>query len=66
MSQSDLLMEYFEKNPNRDISHPEIVDWATTEWKKKHNSIFRDPDRAIRKLHQSGILQKIIKYNYPI
>src|SRR3990170_3820281 len=25
-SQLDLIMEYFKKNPNRDIKHPEIVD----------------------------------------
>ena len=64
MSQSDLLMEYFKKHPNCDIKHPEIVDWATTEWKKRHNSVFRDPDRAIRKLYQSGMLQKIGKGVY--
>lgn len=64
MSQSDLLMEYFKKHPNQDIKHPEIVDWATAEWKKRYNSVFRDPDRAIRKLHQSGILIKVKKGIY--
>ncbi len=29
VSQHDLIIEYFKKNPHRDISHPEIVDWAT-------------------------------------
>ena len=33
-SQLNLLMEFFKQNPNRDIPHPEIVDWATDEWKK--------------------------------
>lgn len=38
MSQGDLLMEYFKKHPNKDIEHPEIVDWATEEWKKREGT----------------------------
>lgn len=52
--QSALIMEYFMRNPNRDIQHPEIVDWAVAEYKKRANKVFRDPDRAIRKLAQEG------------
>ena len=26
--QKDLIIEFFEKNPNRDIKHPEVVDWV--------------------------------------
>ena len=57
-------MIYFKKNPKKDISHPEIVDWATAEWAKQMKTVFRDPDRAIRKLHQSGILIKVKKGIY--
>jgi len=32
-SQMDFLLEYFKKNPNRDIHHPEIVDWKNQEKK---------------------------------
>ncbi len=63
-SQSDLIMEYFKKNPNRNISHPEIVDWATAEWLSRTGNVFRDPDRAIRKLSQKGFLIKIAKGVY--
>ena len=65
-SQLDLLMEYFKKNPNRNIPHPEIVDWATSEWTKRTGKIYRDPDRGIRSLHQKGYLIKIRKgiYHY--
>lgn len=55
-SQTDLLMEYFKKNPNRNIEHPEIVDWAVSEWRARTGNVFRDPDRAIRKLFQEGYL----------
>lgn len=63
-SQSDLVMEYFKKNPKREIKHPEIVDWVVAEWKKRTGGVFRDPDRAIRKLSQQGQLIKISKGIY--
>ena len=64
LSQSDLIMEYFKKNPKREIKHPEIVDWAVAELKKQTGEICRDPDRAIRKLSQQGQLIKISKGVY--
>jgi hypothetical protein len=63
-SQLDLLMEYFRKNPNRNINHPEIVDWATKEWLKRTGKVFRDPDRGIRTLAQAGFLIKVSKGVY--
>lgn len=64
MNQSALLMKYFKRNPGREIKHPEIVDWAVSEYKKKTGEVFRDPDRAIRKLSQEGKLIKIKKGVY--
>lgn len=64
MTQESLLLEFFQNNPNRDIRHPEIVDWATAEHLKRTGSVFRDPDRGVRKLHQNGYLQKIAKGVY--
>ena len=63
-SQKDLLLEYYKKNSNRDIEHPEVVDWVTNEWKKRTGKVFRDPDRGIRKLHQNGYLIKVKKGVY--
>ena len=63
-TQIDLLMEFYKKHPNRDVSHPEIVDWVTKEWKKRTGEPFRDPDRGIRSLHQQGYLIKIKKGVY--
>ncbi len=63
-SQLDLLMEYFKKNPRRNISHPEIVDWATQEWLKRTGKVFRDPDRGIRSLAERGLLIKVAKGIY--
>jgi len=62
--QSNLIIEFFEKNPNRDIKHPEVVDWVVATYKKRTGNVFRDPDRAIRKLAQSGFLIKIAKGVY--
>lgn len=64
ISQLDLIMEFFKVNPERDISHPEVVDWVTSEWQKRTGKVFRDPDRGIRSLHQKGFLQKIAKGVY--
>lgn len=57
-------MEYFKKYPNKDIKHPEIVDWAIKEYRKKTGEIFRDPDRGIRSLYQKGFLIKVAKGVY--
>ena len=62
--QKDLIVEFFKKNPNRDIKHPEVVDWVVSTYKKRTGKVFRDPDRAIRQLSQSGFLIKIAKGIY--
>jgi hypothetical protein len=64
ISQSELVKQFFQNNPCRDIKHPEVVDWLTTEYKRQTGDVFRDPDRAIRKLHQEGFLIKITKGIY--
>lgn len=64
VSQKSLVIEFFSSNPNREISHPEVVDWLTSEYYKRTGKVFRDPDRAIRNLSQSGFLIKIRKGVY--
>lgn len=64
MTQTDIILSYFKKNSNRDIPHAEVVDWVTEEYKKIFGKPLRDPDRAIRKLAQSGQLIKIAKGVY--
>jgi len=64
ISQTDLVREFFINNPNRNIEHPEVVDWVVAEWKKRTGEVFRDPDRAIRSLSQKGFLIKISKGIY--
>ncbi len=62
--QKDLIIEFFKKNPNRDIKHPEVVDWVVSTYMKRTGNVFRDPDRAIRHLSQNGFLIKIAKGIY--
>lgn len=62
--QKDLIVEFFKKNPNRNIKHPEVVDWVVETYKRRTGNVFRDPDRAIRHLAQSGFLIKIAKGVY--
>ena len=63
-TQESLIIEFFKNNPNRPIKHPEVVDWAVSEYEKRTGEKFRDPDRAIRKLAQNGFLIKISKGIY--
>ena len=63
-TQAEIIMEYFKNNPKRDIKHPEIVDWAITEYENRTGKKFRDPDRQIRKFHQQGLLIKVKKGVY--
>ena len=64
ITQTELVMEYFMTHPNRDIGHPEVVDWLTEEYQERTGRAFRDPDRAIRKLAQAGKLVKVRKGVY--
>ncbi len=64
LSQKELIKEFFIKNPMRDIKHPEVVDWVVKEWKKRTGEVFRDPDRGIRSLAQSGFLIKVSRGVY--
>jgi len=64
VTQKELLKKFFKENPNRDISHPEVVDWATAKYKKQTGKVFRDADRGIRLLAQSGFLIKVKKGVY--
>lgn len=64
ITQTALVMEYFTRHPNRDIEHPEVVDWLIKEYQERTGKVFRDPDRAIRKLAQEGKLIKVGKGVY--
>lgn len=59
ITQEKIVIEFFCKNPKRDIKHPEVVDWVTKRYKTRTGKIFRDPDRQIRQLHQNGFLIKV-------
>lgn len=63
-TQKDLVIEFFTSNPNRDIQHPEVVDWVVNELRIRTGEVFRDPDRCIRKLAQEGFLMKMGKGIY--
>ena len=64
MTQKTFILKYYKKHAKRVISTPEAVDWAIKEWYQQTGKSFRDPDRAIRSLHQEGKLIKINKDMY--
>ncbi len=60
----DLIIEYFKKNPGKELPHAPVVDWVEKQYKKLYNKKPRDTWRAIRYLHQQGFLIKIKKGIY--
>ncbi|MCX8092753.1 MAG: HNH endonuclease [Candidatus Goldbacteria bacterium] len=61
---SELIKEYFNKYPNKELKHGPVVDWVTKQWLKNHKEPPRDPWRAIRKLYQEGWLIQVRKGVY--
>jgi len=61
---SDLIWEYFQKHPNKDLQHGPVVDWVEERYLKLYGKKPRDTWRAIRKLHQDGRLIKVKKGIY--
>ncbi|MCL5985434.1 MAG: HNH endonuclease [Actinobacteria bacterium] len=61
---SDLVMEYFQNHPNKDLKHGPVVDWVEEQYLKLYSKKPRDTWRAIRMLHQEGRLIKVEKGVY--
>jgi predicted restriction endonuclease len=61
---SDLIIEYFEMHPYEELHHSPVVDWVEEKYKSLYNKKPRDTWRAIRKLHQEGLLIKVKKGIY--
>jgi len=57
-TQAELIYSYYRARPGVAVPHAEVVDWAVREWNERTGGVFRDPDRAIRKLYQE---RKLIK-----
>jgi hypothetical protein len=57
--QAGIALEYFLERPNKDVEHDDVVPWIEGMYQKRFHKVCKDPDRAIRKLHDIGILQKI-------
>ncbi len=61
---NELVLEYFKNHQNEEIPHGPVVDWVEKEYLKLYNKKPRDTWRAIRRLHQQGILIKVRKGIY--
>lgn len=60
----DLLIKYFKKHANKDLSHGPVVDWVEDQYKKIYNKKPRDIWRSIRSLYEKGFLIKVEKGVY--
>lgn len=61
---SDLIIEYFKKHPNENLSHGPVVDYVESRYLKLYSKKPRDTWRQIRKFHQEGKLIKVKKGVY--
>jgi len=61
---SELVLEYFMRHQNEDLTHGPVVDWVEKQYLKLTGKKPRDTWRAIRKLSQEGKLQKVSKGVY--
>jgi len=61
---NNLIIEYFQKHPRKDIQHGPVVDWVEEQYIELFGRKPRDTWRAIRKLHQEGRLVKVKKGIY--
>lgn len=64
ISISDLILQFFKNHPNEDFNHGPVVDWVEERYLKLYGRKPRDTWRAIRALHQQGILMKVKKGVY--
>lgn len=56
---SNLIMEYFQRNPKKDLKHLPVVDWVEEQYFKLYRREPQDTWREIRRLYQKGILIKV-------
>lgn len=61
---NDLIVEYFRLHAKQELQHGPVVDWVEEQYIKLGRSKPRDTWRAIRKLHQEGMLIKVRKGVY--
>ncbi len=59
ISINDLIMEYFQEHPGEDMEHGPVVDYVQAEYQRLYQRTPRDPWRAIRALHQKGVLIEV-------
>ena len=62
--QVGIAFEYFLDRPNQDVQHDDVVPWIEGMCHKRLGTVCKDPDRAIRRLHDLGLLIKVAKGVY--
>jgi hypothetical protein len=62
--QAGIAFEYFLDRPNLEVHHDDVVPWIIGMYQTRFQKACKDPDRAIRKLHDMGLLQKVGKGIY--
>lgn len=62
--QAGIALEFFLERPGKVVPHDDVVPWIIGMYQTRMHKPCRDPDRAIRKLHDMGLLVKVSKGFY--
>ena len=62
--QAGIAFEYFLERPDVNVQHDDVVPWIEGMCHRRLGTNCKDPDRAIRKLHDMGLLIKVGKGIY--
>jgi hypothetical protein len=62
--QVGIAFEYYLNHPDQDVHHNDVVPWIEGMCHNRLRAVCKDPDRAIRKLHDIGLLIKVSKGTY--
>lgn len=62
--QAGIASEYFLERPKKKVHHDDVVPWIIGMYQSRFGRACRDPDCAIRKLHDMGLPQKVDKGIY--
>ena len=54
----EMLLSFFKEREGECVHYLDAVDWATSEWKRRHDKRQPDFGREIRKMATNGVLDR--------
>lgn len=54
----EMLLSFFQERAGECVHYLDAVDWATSEWKRRHDTRQPDFGREVRKMGTDGVLDR--------